>query len=296
VFALDGQPLPPPENQVAASQNWIAGDYLGTLRIPLRAGRDFGPADDQPGAPPVALVSESFVRRNFPGGDALGHRVRVGAKQDEPWRTVVGVVGDVRQNDVRAEPPQMIYLPNAQQTERSMGIVVRSALPPEALAASVRRELRALDPDQPLSDLKSLPALLSEQRVGYAYGAGLMLVFAALALLLGAGGIGAVAAYSVQLRSRELGIRLALGATPSGVVRLCLRDGMRPALAGLVIGLLGAAAVTRTMEALLHEVKPLDPATFAGAALFLASVATAACWLPARRAAAADPLDSLKAE
>ncbi len=295
-MGIEGQPLPPPEERVSVNQNWIEGDYFAALRVPILAGRAFGPADDVPGAPLVALLSEALAHRQFGTKDPIGARIRMGAKQDEPWRTVVGVVGEVRYGEIRLDTSPMVYLPNAQQTERTIGLVLRTTVPPMTLASAVRRELRALDPDQPVSDLKPLPAVVREQTIGYQYGAGLMSAFAFLALLLGGVGIGGVVAYSVRQRRREMAIRLALGASPGQVLRLALVDGMRPALIGLGAGLLGAAALTRGLTTLLYGVTALDPLTFAAAAAFLATIALAACWLPSRRAALADPLDALKAE
>jgi putative ABC transport system permease protein len=288
----------PPSGHHAKGDWQVASDgALAALGERIARGRDFSAADG-PDAPLVALVNETFARTYWPGQDPLGRRIRM----DAPWLTVVGVVADVRHNGVLAPIKEKFYVPQAQfqrstgNTPRSMTLVVRSSGDLKALVTPIRAILRGLDPKLPLAGVRPLSEVVAEalrtQRL-----AGMLLgLFAALALLLAAVGLYGVLAYLVGLRTQEVGIRMALGADASQVLRLVLGGAMRLSLVGTGLGLLGAFGLARLLGSLLHEVRPYDPATYAAVAAALLLVALAASYLPARKATRIDPLRALRAE
>jgi putative ABC transport system permease protein len=296
-FTLEGALNPDPHRLPTAVFEVVGPGVFRALRIPLLAGRL--PADsDDARAPFVAVVSESLARRHFGSAQAaLGHRFRLDDPGNPPPRTIVGVVPDAHLSDLRDLNREALYIPYGQQPQRGMAFVVRTTRPPMTLAADVRREILAIDRDQPVEYMRTMEQMLDDNTLlGPRITTQLLGVFALISLLLTAVGIYGVMAYSVARRTQEIGIRLALGAQPSAVLALVVRQGMAPALLGIALGIVCALGATRGLQELLLGVSPLDPLTFASVPAFLFLVAVFASWLPARRAIAIDPASTLRAE
>jgi putative ABC transport system permease protein len=275
----------------------ITPDYLRTIGTRLRSGRAFT-AQDGPTSTPVALVNAEMARRFWRGKNPIGSRITMGNPQDTAaiWRTVVGVIENTRLETLDREPyPQMIF-PAAQYDPATMDFAIRASVPPASLVPAVRREVRALDRDLPVYNVKTMVERMSEVVAQPKVNLVVLAAFAALALLIAAVGTYGVMAYAVAQRTRELGIRVALGASGDRVVRLVVRQGMVPALAGVGFGLVGAALGARLLASLLYGVGTHDVSTFAIAVVTLGTIALAACYIPARRAARADPMLALRSE
>jgi putative ABC transport system permease protein len=244
------------------------------------------------------LVNEALVRRFFPNEDPIGRRVTF----DDPtsptavWRTIVGVVADARRYGLDEAPRPELYFPYAQAPRRYMTIVMRTAGDPAALAAVARAAVWGIDPEQPVSEVRTLDQILTRSLAARRFNMLLLAVFAATALALATVGLYGVVAYSIARRTREFGVRLALGAQPRDLVCLVLAHGLGLTLAGLVIGLFVSLAATRALSTMLYEVSATDPVTFGAISAVLALVAAAASYLPARRAMRVDPLVALRAE
>ncbi len=277
----------------------VTPDYFRALGIPLRRGRLLEQSDNEQ-APLVALINETTARLYWPNQDPLGQRIRVPTFgvpfEKAPWRTVVGVVGDVRQYGLDAPRSSQFYVPHAQNPAGYVTLVVRTATDPLALGPALRREVRAVDKDQPLTSIATMEEVLADSVAGRRFSMTLLGVFAAGALGLAAVGLYGVIAYSVAQRTQEIGIRMALGALPGDVLKLVIGQGMALVAIGVALGLAATLAVTRVLESLLFEVSARDPLTFALVPLGLAAVALAACYLPARRALRIDPLIALRYE
>jgi putative ABC transport system permease protein len=268
---------------------------FATLGIPQRTGRDFNAADVYD-APFTAIVNEAFVRQSFPGQNPIGRVVYCGMDSLNPM-TIVGVVGDVRQYGPSHPPSPEIYMPYQQhpQPSTALNILVRTNNEPSALQETLRRKARERWPEVPVK-FTSMDASLAENVAAPRFRTLLLAIFAGLAVCLAMAGVYGVMAYLVSQRSNEIGLRMALGASPGDVSRLVLREGMLLAGLGLVLGLAGAVAATRLLTSVLFEVKPGDPATYAAVAALLGIVALAASYIPARRAARVDPLVALRQE
>jgi len=271
----------------------VSPDYLGTLRVPLLAGRAIGPGDDGR-ALPVALVSRSLADRYWPGQDPIGRRFRLG--QDETLLTVVGVAGEVSNDWFLREARPTVYRPLAQDPPYAVAIVARVAGDPLSLAGVMRRAVAAADPDLPLNNLRTMPVVIREHATGIRYAADALGIMGGVGLFLAVLGVYSLVSFATARRTQEIGIRTALGATPSDVVRLTLAGGARIAAVGVTIGLVLALAVGRAMEGLLFRTVSLSVPLTVGVALCLGAVALAACIQPARRATAVDPTIALKAE
>jgi putative ABC transport system permease protein len=296
-YVVEGR-IPPEGEEPAADYRAVTPGYLETLEVPLVSGRLFRPGDDAEGQP-VVLVSRELVRRAFDGEDPLGRRIRVGdvRNPEATWRTIVGVVDGVRDNALALEPDPEVYLPVAQAGGRLLQIVARSrTLDPEALGAAVRRAVTEADGAQPISNLGAVEERVRATLAPERFVTGLLTVFAALALVLAAVGLYGVMAYAVGRRTREIGIRMALGARPGSVLGLVLRQGGLLLAGGLAAGAFVAWGLTRLLGEMLYGVEPFDPATVGAMAAVLAVTALAASWLPARRAARVDPVDALRTE
>lgn len=296
MYAGEGQTA-----EAQATNPWVnfevvGPEYFRTLEIPLRRGRAFG-GEDRDGAPPVAVVSEAVARHTWPGADPIGRRVKLGP-QGAPgeWHTVVGVVGETRYREL-AEPQPSLYLPVRQfGGPVPMTLAVRTRADPAAVVPRIRDALRQAHPELLVVGGGSMRRLLAEPLARPRFGTLLLGGFAALTLLLAAVGLYGVMAATVRQRTREMGIRLALGARAEEVRGLVLRQGMRLALLGCVLGTIGALAGTRALRSMLFGIRPGDPATFAAVVGLILAVAALACWLPARRAGRVDAVSALRAE
>jgi len=294
-FHIEGQPAPPPGEGPGASVRVADAGYFKTMGIPLLRGRNFTETEEAE-ARGVVIVSESLARKYFPDEDPLGKRIKVFMSEEPAWTEIVGIAGDVRYDSLTEEAEPTVYEPHPELTYPFMTLVIRTNGDPEALAPAVRREISALDPDQPVSDVRTMNQVMADTVGRARFNTLLLGLFAGLATLLAAVGIFGVMNYSVTLRTREIGLRMALGAEPGRVLMLVLRQGLLLTLIGIGVGLAGALALTRVMSGLLFGVGATDPATFAAIVLLLAVVSLIACYIPARRATRVDPLVALKYE
>jgi predicted permease len=297
-FDVDGRPAPPPNAEPRAQVRVVSAGYFGTMGIPLLRGRAFTP-DDRPGGPQALVVSEETARRHFPGEDPIGKRIAFGWGRDDGGRLsgeIVGIVGDVRHRSLSAEVSPHVYAAFAQWPIDQLTVVMRSRGDPAATIAAARGAVASLDRDVPVYDAFTLATMVDRSLGQPRFYVLLLGVFAGLAVLLAAVGIYGVIAYTVQQRTREIGIRIALGASAERVVSMMVRRGLVLALAGVALGTAGAFAVTRVLRSLLYGVGARDPVTFVGVAVLLGVVALLASWIPARRAARVDPLTAMRAE
>jgi putative ABC transport system permease protein len=283
-----------------ANHRQVTADYLKAIGIPVRRGRHFTEADAA-GALPVAIVNETMAREYWPGEDALGRRFKMGGPDDDtPWITVVGIAADVRQMGVDEPVKAEMYVPYAQTTSQQWfaprDLVIRTTGDPTSLTSAVRNEIREVDPNQPVSNVRTMDEVLGEETSSRRVGMVLLTAFAMLALLLASVGIYGLLSYTVVQHTPEIGVRLALGARPRDILVMILRRGMALALAGTAVGLVSALALARLISSLLFGVASADPATFAGVPALLLAVALVACYVPARRAARVDPNVALKYE
>ncbi len=268
--------------------------YLATLGIPLLEGRWFTDADRRD-APPVMSVNRALAERLWPGGDALGKRVRLLSGESFEW-TVVGVVGDVRQTGLARDPAPEIYLPHDQWTFRTMFVVLRTDGDPASLAPAARRAVEAVDPDITVARVATMSDVVAESIASDRFLTALVGAFGLLALGLGAMGVYGVVAHAVARRTPEFGVRMALGSSRRRIVGRAMAEGLAPAGVGVLAGLLVAWAATRLLASVLYEVEPTDPLTWLSVIGGLAAVAALACWLPARRATRLDPSEALRAD
>jgi predicted permease len=274
----------------------ISESLFQTLHVPLRKGRFFN-AQDKQGAVSVTIINETMARRFWPGEEALGKRFKLGpAQSDNPWLTVVGVVGDMRRQSLERQPIAQIFRTHMQRAERRMILLIRTTGEPTQLAPVVRNEIRAIDKTVLVNGISTLESMLARNVAQRRFQTWLLALFSALALLLAAVGIYGLMQQSVALRTHEIGTRLALGARSADVLRLVIGQGMRLALCGVGIGLLAAFALTRVLAGLLFDVTATDPTTFIAAPLVLLAVALLACFVPAWRATKVDPMVALRHE
>ena len=275
----------------------VSPGYFRTMGIPLRRGREFEEADAA-GAPYVAVVNDAFVRRWLGGGDAIGRRVRFPGMDSETdrWADVIGVVGDTRQEGLAAEPEPAIYYSYRQRPyERPMTVLVRSTRPAPAVLADLRAAIARVDRGIPFVG-RSADEVVARSLALPRVRSVLLVLFAAIALLLAATGISAMVAFAVEQRTREIGLRLAIGAQPAAIVRQCVARTAGPVLAGLIAGVAGSLALGRLLRTLLYGIAPNDAMTLAGAAVVTLGIALLAAFIPARRARRVDPLTALRAE
>jgi putative ABC transport system permease protein len=292
-FSIEGQPQP----TLFVGTPKIDADYFKAMAIPLLAGREFT-AQDTAAAPKVAIVSERVAREYFPGGsiEALGRRVRLDDRGD--WLTVVGVVADVRQRGLDQDVKPMIYAPFQQDRSgfvRFVSFVARTATP-SGVAEGIRAEIRRAAPDLPIQTTVTMDEALAASVAQPRFRTVLLGLFATAAMLIATCGLYGLMAYAVTQRRREIGVRMALGATRRDVLRLVLTHALRTVLTGLIVGLAGAAGVTRVLQTFLFGVTPTDPLVFTAVTLLLLAVGLMAAWLPARRATRIDPWAALRAE
>ncbi len=302
-FTIVGRPPIEARDEPTANLRVISMGYLQTMRIPLLAGRSFTEAEDSH-APVVALINETIARRYWPNGNPIGEHLKIN-DVNSGWRDIeiAGIVGDVKQTGLDAKPSFDIYLSLYQMSPDTIPWlrnnhywVLRTKTDPLALAAEARSQVQAVDRDVAAASVMTMEQAIDATVAPRKFNFLLLMIFAGAALLLAAIGIYGVMAYTAGQRTREIGIRMALGAQHSDVLKLIVGQGMRLVLLGLAIGLIGAFALTRVMAGLLFNVSSTDPATFAGISALLAAVALAASWIPARRASKTDPLVALRYE
>jgi putative ABC transport system permease protein len=311
-FSIEGRPDPPALNQVpGVSFALISHDFFRTFGVAISRGRAFT-EQDRENSQPVAIVNETLARRFFPNEDPVGKTIWMGPPEHmlppDPQtqgnrfvrRQIVGVVPDVKGGSLNRSAPPMVYAPFYQYRREgwsnSMTLAVQTGPPPETLTAAIRAQMQALDREQPIANVRTVGELLDRTLTETKFNLLLLGLFAVVGLALAAIGVYGVMSYAVTQRTREIGVRMALGARPRSVLRLVIGQGMALVSAGVVIGMAAAWGLTRLMAAMLFETRATDPATFASIAALLAAVALAACWIPARRAAKVDPMIALRCE
>ena len=278
---------------IMSNERFVSPGYFPALGVPLVNGRYFDERDVK-GAAETVIVNENLARRFWPNEDPLGKRLERGEK--EPWRTVVGVVRDTKEFSVDDEPPISIYHPAGQFPIGSMFVVVRTSADPGSMREAITKEIHSIDPEVPAFEFKTMDQRLSESLARRRFAAFLLAVFATVALTLAAIGIYGVLAYSVNQRTHEIGIRMALGAQPARILRMVMRQSLVLVTVGVTLGLGGAFALTRVMASLLYGVSATDFLTFVIPPFVLAAIALLAGYLPARRAARVDPIIALRCE
>nr|MBA3296485.1 ABC transporter permease [Acidobacteriota bacterium] len=293
-FAIEGRPSANRAERPRAALGSISPDYLKTMGIPLLSGRHFTDRDREP-APASIIINAAMARKYWPGEEALGKRIRFDETKDG-WLTVVGVAGDSRNMGLDTEPMPLLYMPYPYFTLPFMSLVARSSGGPGVVASAVRAEVRALDPELPIDTALPLREVVSTSVAEPRFRTMLLGGFAVTALLLAAVGVYGLISFSVAQRTREIGIRVALGARPGQVTAPIVREGMTLALIGIVLGLAGAALATRLLSAFLFGIEATDPLTFGGVAALMLLVALLASYIPSRRALRVDPLTALRAE
>jgi putative ABC transport system permease protein len=294
-FTIEGRPRPAPGEEPGTNVRVSDEGYFSTMGIPVLRGRNFTESEVSEQRH-VIIISESLARRYFPGEDPIGKRITVEMAEKPVPTEIIGVVGDVRYDSLVNKAEPTVYFPHAELVYEFMTLVVRTDNDAAALAPAVQREIRSIDPDQPISDVRTMNQVMADTLARARFNTLLLTLFAALATLLAAVGIFGVMNYSVTLRTHEIGIRLALGAQPRRVLMLILRQGLVLTLIGISIGLAGAFALTRVMSSLLFGVGATDAETFASIVVLLTMVSLLACYIPARRAMKVDPMVALRYE
>jgi predicted permease len=298
-IVLEDKPDPPPGVFQVANNRVVSPDYFRTLGVPLLQGHLLS-AQDHAQAPGVAVINQAMARHYWGEEDPVGKHFKIGARASNvPWLTVVGVVGDVRQAGLNSDSLPELYTPFTQEHQRFVRprvLFVRTTGDPRNLVAAVRSKIWAVDQDQPINDVRTMEEIVSQWLAPRRFNLVLLGVFAALALVLASVGLYGVISYVVSQRTREIGVRVALGAQPRDILKLIVGQGLVLTLCGIIIGLLASLFLTRWLESLLFGVSATDPMTFAAIALLLTMVALLACWIPARRATKVDPMNALRHE
>jgi predicted permease len=295
-ITVEGRIPLPGEKFLNADERLVSGHYFEAMQIPLRSGRLFNEQDDAT-KPVVVIVDEYMAAQLWPGQNPIGKRIHiVELPSKDPWQTVVGVVGRVKQDSLDSEPRIAFYVSHTQFPTRALTVAFRGSATPDALLSISRNELRSLDPDLPMYRVRTMQQQVDESLARRRFSMLLLAVFASIALILATIGIYGVIAYLVNQGTRELGIRIALGASSRNILHLVVRQGMTLAFAGVTIGLAAAFLLTRVIRSLLFEVNATDPLTFAGISLLLGIITLLACYIPAQRASRIDPLVSLRCD
>jgi putative ABC transport system permease protein len=307
-FTIEG--VPPTEGPYNGDVQWrnVSSQYFQVFRIPLLRGRTFDERD-QGSSDHVVVINEAMSKKYWPKGDAIGARITIGhglgPEFEEPAREVVGVVGDTRDNGLDSDPVPLMFVPETQITDGAtalesrvlpMNWIIRTKVAPFSLSSDVQRELRVATGGLPAAHIRSMQQVVGESTARSDFNTTLLSIFAGLALLLAAIGIYGLMTYSVQQRTQEIGIRMALGASPENVRKMVVIQGMRLAAIGVVIGVCAALALTRFMSSLIYGVKTWDPVVFVSIAVLLSAVSWLATYIPARRASRVDPMVSLRYE
>jgi len=295
-ISIEGRTPQPGERFINTDERIVGGRYFEAMEIPLLHGRSFDDKDTQ-NSIPVAIVDGKMAREFWPDQNPIGKRIRHGGtNSDAPWITIVGVVGQVKHDALDSDPRIVVYLPQTQYPTRGMTLTIRTRVEPAALAVAVKKVVHDIDPDLPAYRVQTMQRYVEQSLARRRFSMLLLALFAGLALTVACFGIYGVMAYLVSQGAREIGIRMAMGATQAGILRLVVREGMVLALSGAGIGLAGAYVLTRFMRSLLFEVTPTDRLTFGLVPAMLILSALAACYIPARRAARIDPMASLRCE
>ena len=295
-FLIRGRPLPEPSVVQDAAVSAVTPGFFQTLRIPLRSGRVFSATQDGLGTPQTVVVNEAMVQRFWRGQDPIGQRVSLGDTSEAGWYTIVGVVGDLRIEELTRDPYPQIYFSAPQVASRTLTVVAHTSGDPLRLAAAVRREVAALDRDLPVFELTTMEERMARSVAQPRVNLALLAVFAGVALALAAVGIYGVVSYTVSQRTREIGIRVALGASGREVLGLIVRQGMAPALLGVAAGVAASLALSRALTGMLYGVSATDPLIFLAVAGTLTLVALLASLVPARRASRVPPTEALRYE
>jgi putative ABC transport system permease protein len=288
-------------NEPSADRHQVAPGYFAAMGIALLVGRDFTDAEDME-HPGVAIINEAAAKRFWPNEDPLGKHLTIGMGQEVKLygkpvsREIIGLVGNVKHEDLKDDFQPEIYVPSWNLPAASMTLIVRAKASPESLIGSMRQAVQSIDPDQPIRRPQTLQAAIAKTVAPLRFVALLLALFAGLAFMLAIIGIYGVMSYAVAQRTQEIGVRMALGARYSDVFKLVMGHAMILTLAGIALGLACAMALTRLMTSLLFEVKPTDTTTFALVSISLTISAMVACYVPARRAAKVDPLVALRYE
>jgi putative ABC transport system permease protein len=297
-FTVEGRPEIPPAQQPTMEVRVATPGYFRTIGIPVRRGRGFTDADG-PEAPQVVVLSEAAVRRFFAGEEPIGQRIRLGFGRGRGRRAggeVVGVVGDVKETSLGAASPPEIYVPYAQFPIQSMDLVLRTDVPPRSLAVVAERVVHGLDAELPVAKVATLEEVLARSVSEPRFYAILLGSFAGTALFLAALGLFGVTSYAVTQRTRELAVRIALGAGRAELLRMVLLDALLLGAAGVAVGLAGALLLSRVLSSMLYSLSPRDPLTLGGVALLLLATTLVAGYVPARWATRVDPAVALRAE
>ena len=294
-FSIEGRPAGTVAEQPMAQTRYITPDYFRAIGIPLRQGRFFSD-HDRDNSVPVVIISEAMARRFWPGENPIGKRLTPSFHLEQGAREIVGVVGDVKASGLDVDSSAMMYLPYKQSPRPYMSFVVRTASNPESLVQPVSKAIYSIDKEQALTDVQTMEQVLTKSLSGRRFNMTLLLTFAGVALMLAAVGVYGVMNYTVTLRRRELGIRMALGAGRMDVLRLVLGQGLTLTLIGVAAGLISAYALTRLMASLLYGVTATDYLTFASVSAVLIAVGVAASYVPARRATKVNPTIALRTE
>jgi putative ABC transport system permease protein len=294
-FMIEGRPRPDPGEFPSTEWMQISPGYFRTMEIPLLRGRTFSEFD-QENAQPVVIIDEKFASSHFPNADPIGQRIAFGDLDNPTWRQIVGVVGHVKVKGVAEEATIEMYMPYAQGAYAPISLILRTTGDPRSVASAARNAVLSIDPELPVYNIQMMDELLDDTVVERRLAMTLLTIFAILALVLVAVGIYGVMSYTVSQRTREIGIRMALGAQQTNLLSLVVRQATTLALVGLAIGMVAAYGLTRLLGSMLFGVQPTDPMTFGFVSIFLAIVALVASYIPARRASRVDPLVALRYE
>jgi putative ABC transport system permease protein len=294
-YSRADRPAPPPGSNAGGDVSIVSDAYFRTMGIPVIAGREFD-AHDRAASPRVAILNQSAAQENFPGENPIGKRMRVAWGQGPNEVEIVGVTADIHHRALDGKPEPCLFMPQAQQPSAFVSLVVRTEGDTVSIIPAVKEQIHAVYPSQGIQDIQTMEEVVAGSIARPRLDATIMGVFGAMALTLACLGIYAVISYSVEQRMREMGIRLALGAAPAGILGMVLGEGMALAAGGIVAGIGASLGLTRYLASLLYAVKPADPAVFVAVTVVLALAAAAGCYFPARRATRVDPAMVLREE